>query len=90
MNNADYKRYEYNQSSINKTNDFLKKYGQENSIKTTSELIGFFLNGIADEPTCVLPKGSDHSPIDGDCKMRRSPANFARVEATLFKALRTK
>jgi hypothetical protein len=31
-----------------------------------SEVIGFRLNAIVDEPTCDFPKGSDNSPKTGD------------------------
>ena len=41
-----------------------------------SALMGLRLNGMADEPTCLEPKGSDNSPIGGDWSTLISRANL--------------
>src|SRR3989338_9495480 len=46
-----------------------------------SAFIGFFLNGIAEEPTWDFPKGSCHSPNPGDCIILKSKANLFKDPA---------
>ena len=49
--------------------------------------IGFFLKGMADEPTCDSPKGSCHSPNPEDCMILKSKANLFKdwaIDASKF------
>ena len=43
-----------------------------------SNIIGFLLKGIALEPTCDLPNGSEISPKGGDCNSLISRANLCK------------
>ena len=47
------------------------------------------LKGIADEPTCCFPNGSDSSPMTGDCRMRTSKASLFNGAAIPARALIT-
>ena len=47
-----------------------------------SDLIGFLLWGMVDEPTCFLPKPSSTSAISVLCKVLISMKILSRVEAT--------
>ncbi len=59
-----------------------------NLINTWSDLplIGFCLNGIADEPTCFFPNGSANSPKPGDWSNRRSNASLFNTAPTPARA----
>src|SRR3972149_4064410 len=48
-----------------------------------SEETGFLLNGIALEPTCFVPNGSESSPNGGDCKILTSKQNLWTLWAIL-------